>query len=170
MKILTFGCFSIVHAGHFDLFKQSKELCPDGRLIVAIAADKVVRAAKGTNAPIYSLRERMSMISGCRYVDEITIYGQEIPDTNLKNTNSYEEVCQLVQECERRVVSIYTPDIVTFGEDKPHKFYAHLKGVTQYIQLPRLGGEITSTDIRNKIQTSAAWTDPTLPDNYDETV
>lgn len=169
MKILTFGCFSIVHAGHFDLFRLSKELATDSRLTVAIAVDKVVRAAKGPKTPIYSLRERIAMIQGCRYVDAITFYGQEIPQSELDTVKSYETLCKCVQGSEIACVDSYKPDVITFGEDKTLDFYDHIRGV-ELIQLPRLGGKITSTDIVKQLSEDSSFVCPGLPDNYDRTV
>ena len=151
MKILTFGCFNIIHVGHFDLFYLSKQIDPNGELIVAIAADKVVRNAKGKGAPVYSLRERMTMISGCRWVDGIDIYGEEIDDTELEACKNYEEHLALVRPSEKACVDLHRPDIITFGDDKDASTYNHFPNVRK-IQLPRLRDFISSTKLISRLR------------------
>ena len=164
MKILTFGCFNIVHPGHFDLFKQSKELATDTYLIVAIADDRIVEDAKGEC--VYPLRERVAMIQGCRYVDAIDIYGQDVPDETLKAARTYKEHLELLYPYEQKIVEFHKPNILTFGDDKPITAYRHLQNRVRCLQLPRLGKEMSSTTILSRFQRQ----EPTLPDDYEKTI
>ncbi len=155
MNILTFGCFNIVHPGHFDLFRLSKALAPDGRLIVAIAADKVVRVAK--EEIIYSLRDKMDMIMGCRYVDEIDVYGDELNEDDLNAPMSYADHLEMLHAPEQACAAFHNADIITFGADKHRSDYYHInnKGKDKRIrlvQLPRLSVEKTSSEFIRKIR------------------
>lgn len=72
-KGISFGCFDLTHAGHFDLFAQAKRYCD--HLTVAVAHDTLVRAFKGHGRPIVALEYRLAMVKGCRYVDAVCVYG-----------------------------------------------------------------------------------------------
>ena len=38
-RIMVFGTFDIIHAGHEDLFRQARALAEDPHLIVSVARD-----------------------------------------------------------------------------------------------------------------------------------
>lgn len=156
MKILTFGCFNIIHPGHIDLFRLSKILDPTGELVVAIAADKIVRDAKDTVK--YSMRDKLNMISAIEYVDRVDIYGQEICESELESAKTYQQHLQLVQPAELEVVRTHNPDFITFGADKDATTYTHIavwaanhNRHIRFVQLPRLDAENmnSSTIIQN---------------------
>ena len=151
--VLTFGCFNIVHAGHFDLFRLSKDLAPDGELVVAIAADKVVKAAKGEM--IYTMRDKIDMISGCRYVDKVDVYGDELNEDELMKPMSYAEHLEMLHEPERVCAKFHGANIITFGADKDRSNYYHLNNKeankeVRLVQLPRIG--VSSTEIWERVQ------------------
>lgn len=57
----------LFHAGHVELFKKAREL--GDYLIVGVVSDEEVRKHK--REPLTPLEERLPMIAGCRYVDEV---------------------------------------------------------------------------------------------------
>ena len=70
----TCGAFDLMHAGHMLMFEDAKSVCD--KLIVAIQSDPSIdRQYK--NRPVQSFDERIIMVDGCKYVDEIILYHTE---------------------------------------------------------------------------------------------
>ena len=70
----TCGAFDLMHAGHMLMFEDAKSVCD--KLIVAIQSDPSIdRPYK--NRPVQSFDERVIMVSGCRYVDDVLLYHTE---------------------------------------------------------------------------------------------
>ena len=70
----TCGAFDLMHAGHMLMFEDAKSVCD--KLIVAIQSDPSIdRPYK--NRPVQSFDERIIMVDGCKYVDEIILYHTE---------------------------------------------------------------------------------------------
>ena len=152
MRVITFGQFNIVHAGHIDLFQQSKQLAQDGTLIVCAAADSIVEFDKGTFTP---LRDRLAVLMACRYIDVVDIYGDTIVVEDGKNVSDY------IQDAEQKLIDFYAPDIITFGNDKDVDYYSYLNFKGRSIQLPRIGRGVSSREI------IASGVDPILKKNTD---
>ena len=68
-KIMIFGTFDMIHAGHEDLFRQARALADDPYLVVSIARDNSVARIKGT-APRHSESERLTAMRSHPFVDE----------------------------------------------------------------------------------------------------
>lgn len=76
-KIIGFTCgaMDLLHAGHVLMLKECREQCD--YLIVGLEIDPSVdRPDK--KKPVETLEERMVRLQGCRYVDEIVVYKDEI--------------------------------------------------------------------------------------------
>jgi glycerol-3-phosphate cytidylyltransferase len=70
----TAGAFDLCHAGHMLMFEEAREQCD--HLIIALQSDPSLdRSTK--NKPIMSLKERMIILKGVRYIDEIVTYDTE---------------------------------------------------------------------------------------------
>src|SRR6185369_6896258 len=70
----TAGAFDLCHAGHILMFEEAKEQCD--YFIVGLQSDPSLdRATK--NRPIMSLKERMIILKGIKYIDEIVTYDTE---------------------------------------------------------------------------------------------
>ena len=70
----TAGAFDLCHAGHMLMFEEAREQCD--YLIVALHSDPAIdRPTK--NHPIMSLKERMLILKGIKYIDEIVTYDTE---------------------------------------------------------------------------------------------
>ena len=65
--VFTNGCFDILHRGHINLLNQSKAL--GDVLIVGINSDESIRKLKGSERPINSLDDRITVLSGLQHVD-----------------------------------------------------------------------------------------------------
>lgn len=71
---VTFGTFDLCHAGHILMFKECRELCD--YLIVGLQSDPSGdRADK--NKPIMSIEERLEILKGIRYINEVFTYDTE---------------------------------------------------------------------------------------------
>lgn len=97
--VFTNGCFDILHKGHVEYLKKSREL--GSRLIVGLNSDESVRRLKGTDRPINSQEDRKAILESLDCVDEVIIFDEETP---------YELIKQI------------RPDIITKGGDyKPEE-------------------------------------------------
>ncbi|MCU4156460.1 adenylyltransferase/cytidyltransferase family protein [Carboxylicivirga sp. A043] len=97
-RMYTSGCFDLLHYGHLNILKRSKELC--NHLIVGVSTDELIMASKGRK-PVIPYEERFRIISSVKYVDEV------IPQVN-KNKQS--------------VVDEYNIDAISVGSDWKGKY------------------------------------------------
>jgi rfaE bifunctional protein nucleotidyltransferase chain/domain len=94
MVVFTNGCFDILHRGHIDYLKKSKQL--GDYLIVAINSDDSVRRLKGPDRPINNQWDRKFCLEELRCVDEVIIFEEDTPYELIKKIS---------------------PDIITKGGD-----------------------------------------------------
>ena len=96
----TCGAFDLMHAGHMVMLEDAKSVCD--KLIVAIQSDPSIdRQFK--NRPVQSFEERIIMVEGCKYVDEVILYHTE------------EDLLKILKDIE--------PDIRILGSDYRNKTY-----------------------------------------------
>ena len=81
--VFTNGCFDIIHAGHVGYLKEAKK--QGDRLIVAINDDASVTRLKGKGRPINAIDRRMAVVSGLESVDWVVSFGQDTPETLLRD-------------------------------------------------------------------------------------
>tara|TARA_B100001750_G_C15475718_1_gene582341 strand:+ start:800 stop:1657 length:858 start_codon:yes stop_codon:yes gene_type:complete len=81
--VFTNGVFDIVHKGHIELLKFSKNL--GGKLIVGINSDRAVKILKGDQRPINNEDNRRSILQSIEYVDEVVIFDDEKPTQVIKD-------------------------------------------------------------------------------------
>lgn len=83
-KGFTCGAFDLCHAGHVLMFQECKEVCD--YLIVGLHSDPSLdRPWK--NKPIMSLEERLIILNGIKYIDEIVVYDTEVDLYKLLKEN-----------------------------------------------------------------------------------
>lgn len=126
------GMFDILHIGHIDIIRRSKELCE--HLIVAVGTDDFVRRRKNRE-PVIPYVERFEIIKALRYVDQV------VPGLNLDKINAYNR---------------YKFDVMFAGDDhKDEPIY-----IQQEIEFKKLGVDViyfphvydvSSTNLRNII-------------------
>lgn len=71
-RIMVFGTFDMIHAGHEDFFKQARALAKEPYLIVSVATDANVERIKGKK-PRRSQSERRELAASHPLVDEVVI-------------------------------------------------------------------------------------------------
>ena len=105
-KVMVFGTFDIVHAGHIHLFQQARKL--GDYLIAVVARDVNVKKIKG-HAPLNTERERKYFLEHIRFIDKTVLGG-------------------LIDAHE--AVQKFNPDIIALGYDQK----AFVDEVKQYIK------------------------------------
>ena len=80
--VFTNGCFDLLHPGHISLLKSAKSL--GDKLIVGVNSDSSVKRLKGQNRPIFSLIERVRVLSSLHCVDLVIPFGQDTPEELIK--------------------------------------------------------------------------------------
>ncbi|OGI71467.1 hypothetical protein A3B84_01755 [Candidatus Nomurabacteria bacterium RIFCSPHIGHO2_02_FULL_35_13] len=76
----TCGAMDLLHAGHILMLKECKEQCDF--LIVGLEIDPSIDRPE-KKKPIETLKERKIRLEGCKYVDKIITYTDEIDLFNL---------------------------------------------------------------------------------------
>lgn len=71
-KVLTVGVFDYFHLGHLRLFQNAKNL--GDYLIVAVQDGDYIRKYKPEANILYTTEERIEIISGLKFVDEVIVY------------------------------------------------------------------------------------------------
>lgn len=92
--IFTNGVFDIIHKGHIEYLRKSKEL--GDRLIVGLNSDDSVKRIKGKSRPYNNQNDRKAVLEALEFVDEVIIFNSDTP---------YELIKQI------------EPDIITKGGD-----------------------------------------------------
>lgn len=73
-KVLIFGSFDLIHAGHRDVFRQAR--CYGDCLYVVLARDETIQKIKG-QMPLYSETVRKEMLEKEVGVDAVYLGGTE---------------------------------------------------------------------------------------------
>jgi len=92
--VFTNGCFDLLHGGHIRLFHEAKKR--GDILVVALNTDASVRKLKGPSRPIFSLKERLEVLSAVADIDDLTWFAERTP---------------------QRIISALLPDILIKGGD-----------------------------------------------------
>ena len=112
-NIITFGTFDVFHVGHLNILRRAKSL--GGRLVVGVSSDALNYRKKG-RYPIYKEQDRLSIVSGIKYVDAVFL----------------EESLALKAE----YIEKYAADTLVMGDDWQGKF-DHFSSQVNVIYLPR---------------------------------
>lgn len=71
-RIMLFGTFDMLHAGHINMLEQARSLAPDPQIIVSIARDDAAERIKGER-PKRGELERMKIVEASPLVDEVVL-------------------------------------------------------------------------------------------------
>lgn len=75
--ILVGGCFALPGSAHFSLFRLLKETFPQYRLVVAVNGNRRTSELKPYH--VLTLEERLTMLRGCRWVDDVLVFEEDTP-------------------------------------------------------------------------------------------
>lgn len=75
--VFTNGCFDLLHPGHLALLEACA--AEGDVLIVAINDDASVTRLKGAGRPIYPAAERAEILLALRWVNAVTVFGEDTP-------------------------------------------------------------------------------------------
>ena len=124
------GAFDMMHFGHMNAFRLGRSL--GTHLIVGVNSDESITKCKG--APLMNDQERLAMVKGCKFVDEV-----------LPN-------CPYVmnEEYLAHVIEKYRVDYVIHGDDPcivdGKDVYEAAKKAGKFQSIPRTEG-VSTTDI-----------------------
>ena len=125
-KVITYGTFDLLHAGHINLLRRAKEL--GDYLIVVVSTDEFNWNGKQKKC-YFSYEERKKLVEAVRYVDLV------IPEEN------WDQKISDVKE--------YHVDTFVMGDDWKGKF-DFLKDYCEVVYLPRTEG-ISTTKIKQDL-------------------
>ena len=97
---LLVSAFDLLHAGHMLILKDAKQHCD--YLIVGLHADPSLNRPE-KNKPILTVNERLILLQGIKYVDDIFVYYTE--------------------ESLHEMIEILEPDLLILGSDWKDKEY-----------------------------------------------
>jgi len=112
-NVITFGTFDVFHVGHLNILQRAKKF--GDRLFVGVSSD-ALNFQKKRRYPVYEQHDRMSIISGIKYVDAVFL----------------EESLDL----KAHYIKKYNADILIMGDDWKGKF-DHFSSMTKVIYLER---------------------------------
>jgi D-beta-D-heptose 7-phosphate kinase/D-beta-D-heptose 1-phosphate adenosyltransferase len=75
--VFTNGCFDLLHPGHLAILEASA--ASGDVLLVGINDDASVARLKGAGRPIYPAAERAELLLALRWVDAVTVFGEDTP-------------------------------------------------------------------------------------------
>lgn len=81
MKVLTVGVFDYFHYGHLKLFERARAL--GDFLIVAVQRTEEIHKTKPDAKIMYSLEQRMEILSAIRMIDQVIPYSQIAEDIQI---------------------------------------------------------------------------------------
>lgn len=119
--VFTNGCFDILHRGHIEYLKASKDL--GNVLIVGLNSDKSVQRLKGSGRPINNQDDRKYMLEQLPFVDQVIVFDEPTP---------------------RQLIETIRPDIITKGGDyKPEDVVGN--DLANVVIVPYKGGYSTTS-------------------------
>ena len=80
--VFTNGCFDLIHVGHVDYLRKSREL--GDILIVGLNSDASVKRIKGDTRPINSEDNRVMLLEAFEFVDYIYVFDESTPINVIK--------------------------------------------------------------------------------------
>ena len=116
------GCFDLVHVGHVRYLQHARRM--GDLLIVAINADRSVRALKGAGRPFLNEDDRAEILAALECVDYVVTFDERDvrglldrlrPDVHAKGTDYTEATVP-----ERDVVLAYGGKVRIAGDPKDH--------------------------------------------------
>jgi rfaE bifunctional protein nucleotidyltransferase chain/domain len=116
------GCFDLIHVGHVRYLQHARQM--GDLLIVAVNADRSVRALKGVGRPFMNEADRAEILAALECVDFVVTFDEPDvrrlldrlhPDIHAKGTDYTEATVP-----ERDVVQAYGGRVCIAGDPKDH--------------------------------------------------
>lgn len=126
-NVITFGTFDVFHVGHLNILKRAKSF--GDKLIVGVSSD-ALNVKKKDRYPIYNETDRLSIIEGIKYVDEVFL----------------EESLELKAE----YITRYSADVLVMGDDWQGRF-DYLSSLVKVVYLERTPS-VSTTSVIEVIQ------------------
>ena len=129
--VFTNGCFDILHIGHIEYLKFSKQ--QGDVLVIGLNTDRSVREQKGEQRPFVSEDERARLISALEDVNYVILFDELTPDKLIKSLR---------------------PDVLVKGEDWKEKGVVGREFVESYggtVILAPFVKDASTTDIVTRI-------------------
>jgi ethanolamine-phosphate cytidylyltransferase len=130
IRIFMDGAFDLLHFGHMNAFRLARSL--GTHLVVGVNSDESITKCKG--APLMNDQERLTMVSACKFVDEV------LPGCPYIMSSQYLDW----------VIEKYKIDYVVHGDDPcivdGKDVYAAAKAAGKFRNIPRTEG-VSTTDI-----------------------
>jgi len=125
-KVMVFGTFDILHAGHLKFLEEAKKLGgKDAKLIAVIARDSTVQKVRG-RPPIFSEEDRRKLIEGLKPVDEailgyeggdmLKIVEEKKPDVIVLGYDQRKDMDQFIDELRSRGINAEVYRLPKYGE------------------------------------------------------
>lgn len=137
--VFTNGCFSLLHAGHFNLLSFCNDLAGEnGIVIVAIDSNKKIRQDKGEMKSLFSFEERKEQIlSLSKY--ENNVRKSLVHEVHCFDTN--EELFKLIERIK--------PSVIVKGADWKNSYVV---GSTFHpVEFFEIDNKISSTKIVERV-------------------
>ena len=83
--IFTNGCFDIIHPGHIDYLKKSREL--GDKLVVGLNSDESMKRIKRES--FHNEKDRKIVLEAIKYVDEVIIFEEDTPLELIKKVKPW---------------------------------------------------------------------------------
>ena len=97
--VLAGGCFDLIHPGHLEFLKRSKQL--GKTFVLLLESDENIKRKKGEDRPLNNQIVRAKNISKLGIVDYIIL---------LKNPDSSQYYYNLVKSIQPDIIAVTTPD------------------------------------------------------------
>ncbi|KAL4590159.1 hypothetical protein LXL04_003080 [Taraxacum kok-saghyz] len=138
IRVYMDGCFDLMHYGHANALRQAKALGDE--LVVGVVSDEEIIKNKGP--PVLSMEERLALVSGLKWVDEVIANAPYAITEEFMNSLFKEHKIDYIIHGD-------DPCLLPDGSDA----YALAKKVGRYKQIKRTEG-VSSTDIVGRILAS----------------
>lgn len=123
--VFTNGVFDLLHRGHVASLQAARAL--GDRLVVGVNSDESTRRLKGKARPYQSEMDRATILASIRFVDAVTIFGEDTPE---------DLIAQLL------------PDVLVKGADYSEDQIAGAKAVR------RAGGDVVLVQLEAGLSSS----------------
>lgn len=127
-RVVTFGTYDVFHVGHLRLLERAR--AQGDYLIVGISTDALNRSKKQRD-PVYTLAERLEIVSGLRCVDKV------FAEESL--------------ELKREYLKQHRADILVMGDDWEGRFdeFSDICEVRYLPRTPAISTTVTIEKIRS---------------------